>query len=215
MDLVTLQQTAVGLVRPGERVLWVGVPRQGLFLRLSDLFVVPFSLVWAGIAVLWTVSATIAGAPLVFTLWGCMFVAFGTYFVVGRFFVDAWRRKGTIYVLTDQRLVEQSRRTELWTPLSQLGVVEYIAHSGGRGSIRYGAAAARRRFLPGLELPLGWPGESKYQRPSLDSIADARNVYDQLLAAVSAAGEQWAGQQRRSSRRSGAPRTESRSTTEQ
>lgn len=206
MHSVDLHAAAVGVTRSGERVLWAGAPRKGLFLRRTDLFFGPVTLFWAGFAVIWTVSATAAGAPLFFTVWGSVFVVVGAYLVVGRFFADAWRRKGTIYVLTDQRLVMRSRRTELSTPLSQLGSVEFISQPGGRGSIRYGEAASPRPLLLFFEPPVGWPGVSQYRRPMLDSIADARHVHDQLLAAVSVTAGQHAHRRALPSRRSGTPR---------
>ena len=142
MDAVQLHNAAKGVARPGERILWIGEPRHGLFLRRSDVVVVPLTLVWTAFAVFWTISATSAGAPLFFTLWGCMFVAFGCYFVFGRFIADAW---------------QPTRR-----PLE-------------------------------IEMPVGWPGASRYQRPMLDSIPDARDVYDTLLAAAQTAGVPRAG----------------------
>jgi len=189
MDATQLLNAARRVAGPGERVMWVGEPRQGLFLRRSDLVTVPLSLAWFGFAVFWTLSATSAGAPPFFTLWGCMFIAFGCYLVIGRFYADMWRRRGALYVLTDQRLIACSakpKRAEVSTSLHQLGSVEVMEHSRGRGTIRYGTAKSRPP-LPGMLMPAGWPGASQYQRPMLDSITDARRVYNQLFSAAQAA----------------------------
>lgn len=82
---------------PGERVLWTGRPKQGIALHASDTFLIPFSLLWTGFALLWNVGVwTMPGANEVdwsFRLFGLMFLVIGLYFVFGRFVHDAAIRK--------------------------------------------------------------------------------------------------------------------------
>ena len=93
---------------PGEQVVWSGRPRQGIVVRGSDAFAIPFSVLWAGFAVFWLVSAASTGAPLPFVLFGVPFVLVGVYIVVGRFFVEARQRQNTFYAVTPQRVIISS-----------------------------------------------------------------------------------------------------------
>src|SRR5690349_16574111 len=89
----------------GERLLWSGQPRQGVFLRGSDALLIPFTLLWAGFACFWEYMVVRNPTPLLFRLWGIPFLMVGAYLVVGRFFLDAWTRRHTVYGLTSQRVI--------------------------------------------------------------------------------------------------------------
>jgi hypothetical protein len=89
-------------VRPGEQLLWCGRPDPRLWFTGADLYVIPFSLVWCGFAIFWTVGASRTGGPL-FGLFGVIFVAMGLYLVAGRFFYKHYRKKQTVYGITTQR----------------------------------------------------------------------------------------------------------------
>ena len=64
-----------------ESLLWSGRPKQGIVLRASDTFMIPFSLLWGGFAFFWEYSAYKSGAPPFFLLFGGAFVLVGIYII--------------------------------------------------------------------------------------------------------------------------------------
>src|SRR5436853_5210270 len=89
----------------GEQLLWAGQPRRGICFREADMFMIPFSLLWAGFAVFWEVEAFRDSAPYFFRFWGIPFILAGADLVVGRFVWDTWRRARTFYGVTDHRVL--------------------------------------------------------------------------------------------------------------
>ena len=88
----------------GEHILWYGKPSEGNLITRNDFLLIPFSIVWCGFAVFWTVSAASSGVPI-FWLFGVPFVCVGLYLVFGRFIHTAYLRKRTVYVITNQKIL--------------------------------------------------------------------------------------------------------------
>lgn len=89
---------------PDEYVLWNGRPGKGELLTKYDIYMVPFSIMWCGFAIIWETSVILMSAPLLFKLWGIPFVCVGLYMVFGRFIMKSYIRKKTIYVITNKRI---------------------------------------------------------------------------------------------------------------
>lgn len=164
----------------GERQLWAGVPRQGLLLRPADIFLVPFTVLWAGFAVFWEASVVRQGAPLFMALWGIPFVAVGLYITVGRFLIDRRRRARTTYALTSERILIGSG---LWAPevksldLRTLSDITLQERRDGSGTITFGPTHPFAALYAGT----AWPGMA--QAPSFEMIPDARRVYELIREA--------------------------------
>jgi hypothetical protein len=168
-----MEQALQSALEGGERVLWKGYPTQGLIVRGSDAFMIPFSLLWGGFAVFWEASVVRGHAPFFFMLWGIPFVAMGLYITIGRFFVDIWTRARTIYAVTDQRVLiltqtfnQRVQSLQLRT-LSEMNLSE---RSDGSGTVTFGPSSF------GGFSPRGWPGSARYQPPAFEGIANARAV---------------------------------------
>jgi len=173
-----LEQELRAALEPGERILWKGYPRQGLMLGPQDAFLIPFSLMWGGFAIFWEFSVvTSAKSPIFFDLWGIPFVLIGLHMIFGRFFVDAKNRAGTIYALTDQRVLILSglwRRSIRSLELAGLSEINLTERPDGRGTITFGSPSS---FGMGAR---GWPPGNRNLSPSLDGVAQARDVLKKI-----------------------------------
>jgi Bacterial PH domain len=167
---------------PGERLLWSGRPRQGIILRLSDAYVIPFSILWAGFAVFWESSVIMSGAPLLFTLWGIPFVLMGAYITVGRFLLDMRTRAKTFYGVTNVRILIVSGA---FTPtikslnLRTLADISLEQRGNGIGTITFGRGAPFGSLARGI----WWPGMDAQLAPAFDQIANAQHVYTLIQSA--------------------------------
>lgn len=93
------------LLRRGEQLLWVGHPDPRVRFTGADAFLVPFSVLWGGFAVVWEVTAITTVRQPLFIIWGIPFVLLGLYFVFGRFIMKKRRKTATIYALTNLRAI--------------------------------------------------------------------------------------------------------------
>lgn len=158
----------------GERLLWAGRPSRGIRLSAADVFLVPFSLVWGGFAIFWTLGAWWAGAPAFFVAFGFPFVAFGLYFIFGRFVHDAWVRGRTLYAVTNQRvLILRGGGRLIGRDIGRLSTLEIEQSGGGRGTIRFEPSPfGSSRFADSGRIPLASRDDA------FDAIDQPRLVYD-------------------------------------
>jgi hypothetical protein len=177
---------------PGEKLLWSGQPKQGVRLQSSDLFMIPFSLMWGGFAIFGEASVlgltglshhgphpnSNQGPPLFMALWGIPFVLIGLYVIFGRFFYDAAARDKTWYGVTDRRLIilkslfTSNVNSFDYATLTNLNLVERGDRSG---DILFGTPSSMSAFSN-----TSWPGSGRYAVPGFYLLPEARNVYNQI-----------------------------------
>lgn len=85
--------------------MWQGSPDPAVRFTPSDVFFVPFSLLWGGFALAWNIAVWASDAPFFFRLFGLPFLAVGFYITIGRFMVTARRKRKTTYAVTTERAV--------------------------------------------------------------------------------------------------------------
>ena len=190
----------------GESLLWAGQPRRGIVFRSSDLFAIPFSILWGGFALFWEAGVILEARrhtgnapPLLFELFGIPFVVIGLYMMIGRFIVDARRRGHTSYGVTDRRVIivtglqRGESSLDLITMLCvALGVIRHEVKSldlstlsdvtmseggDGSGTITFGPQGPWNPFGNS-----GLPGSSAVT-PCFELIPQVKSVYQQIREA--------------------------------
>jgi hypothetical protein len=97
-------RTARDLLRPDEHLLWEGRPDPNVWFTRADVFLVPFSLLWAWFIASWS-SEILSGSNPVVKVFVAAFALAGLYLVVGRFIYKAIAKRRTIYAITNRRAV--------------------------------------------------------------------------------------------------------------
>jgi hypothetical protein len=183
----------------GEQVLWSGQPDNRRWLYPEDLVLVPFSILWGGFAIFWEASVLMSasahegmGERVLFSLWGIPFVLLGVYLMVGRLFARRWVRGGSLYVLTDQRVLSfspswkgRSRLKMIW--LSSYPPLEKRAGRGDQGTLCIGTMAPVQHWLGASS---GWPGTARMRGSAivLADIPDVSGVYALVARQIAAVG---------------------------
>ena len=130
--------------------MWSGQPEPGVNFTKGDIFLVPFSLFFAGFSLMWIGTVIFseplnpdksAGVIIFFYLIGFVFTVLGLYFAFGRFLYKRWKKRKTYYALTDQRALVLTlafgRRIE-GAFLDRLASLNKTVRSSGIGTIYFG-----------------------------------------------------------------------------
>ena len=159
-----------------ERLLWAGRPSKGVQFRGSDIFLIPFSIMWCGFAIFWEGGVITTNAPFFFKLWGIPFVLIGLYFVFGRFIVDAKQREKTFYGVTNERIIIVTTflRSKIKTlNLRTVTDISLAEKSDRKGTITFGATPPFYSLFGGSS----WPGMGQQAVTAFEMIENARAVY--------------------------------------
>ncbi len=163
----------------GEKLIWTGKPKTGIVFRISDIFMIPFSFLWAGFALFWEGGTFSMDTPLFFKLWGIPFILVGAYITIGRFFIDAKKRANTVYGVTPDRIIIKSgifSKSVKSLNIRTLSDITIDQKKDDTGTITLGPTDFRNSIMQGME----WPGNR--QPPRLEFIEDAKSVYDKIIA---------------------------------
>jgi hypothetical protein len=138
-------------------VVWTGKPVRYPVFDAGDFFLVPFSILWCGLAfrAAWPSDWV---SPFVWS-----FVAIGLYLLVGRLVVRRFELRSTRYTVTNKRLVVESRVLGIARVRSEflrLMPPPVAVDRGGHGDVRFGplfkfgaVRGSRPLVLRGIEEP--------------------------------------------------------------
>ncbi len=190
---ISSQSTVESELSDNEKLIWSGRPRQGIVFRSSDIFMVPFSLLWGGFAIFWEATAiwmifkslnsdkVLPFPALIFPLFGLPFVIIGLYLIFGRFIHDSKRREKTFYGVSDQRIIIVSgifSRNVKSLNLKTMTDISLTEKSDRSGTITFGRNNPFSWWYGGMP----WPGTPK-AAPSFEMIQSAKEVYEKIRKA--------------------------------
>jgi hypothetical protein len=147
----------------GERLLWAGQPRRGICFRGGDIYMIPFSLIWASFSIFWEIQAFRENAPRFFRFWGIPFILAGAYLVAGRFVWDAWRRARTFYGVTERHILIVSSVGSKSTTMLALNTLPGLTldeRYNGVGDVVFDATDASHVATGGIVRRVATPGTS-------------------------------------------------------
>ena len=171
-----------------EKVVWAGQPDARFRLTGQDAFLIPFSLLWGGFALVW--EAGVLGlfggdgpAPAFFALWGIPFVLVGQYLIWGRFLYKAYKNRRTFYALTNQRalILTTTRSRQLQALfLNQLPSLNKTMRRDGSGTLAFGFSTnwAGAYANSGMEFFASRYGSTA---PAFYAIPDVEGVYQLVM----------------------------------
>ncbi len=163
-----------------EKFIWTGKPKTGIVFRSSDVFLIPFSLLWGGVPFFLIMTVLFSNGPFIGPfIFGILIVLIWLYVVVGRFFLDAKKRENTCYGITQDRIIIKSgifSKEFKSLNIKTLSAISLNQFKDKSGTITLGTTYFHYSLMQGLE----WTG-IKQPPPRLEFIQDVEKVYDIIM----------------------------------
>lgn len=125
----------------GQVVLWCGRPDARVVFMPADLVLIPFTVLWSGLAILIGVVALNGGSRMPTGIAISIIMVFGLaglYLLVGRFVVKAILNAKTSFVVTASDAIVARGRTITRFPLHQHAVEITRTRRGGHATVYFG-----------------------------------------------------------------------------
>ncbi|HTK85120.1 MAG TPA: hypothetical protein VL625_08550 [Patescibacteria group bacterium] len=175
------EQFLIKELKKGEKLLWSGIPLQGLRMTGNEFYEIPFSLMWIGFCFFWQGSAVMHYlqkrdlGSIFMVFWGVPFLLMGFYMLIGRYLHESYQRSRTYYGVTSDRIIilingktDQEAKSISLRNLDEMSVTE---RKNGNGDILFGRNSVGRH------------GSSLNDAPRFAPIAEVRKVYDLIKQA--------------------------------
>jgi hypothetical protein len=161
-------------LQPGERILWCGMPVQGMRLRAGDIFWIPLCLVLAG-AVVSSFNDTARDASSQYNgvIAGSSMALICIYVLMDRFIMDSYARSRTYYGVTDQRalIIRGAFSRKLRSvSLPDLNDIVLTEKADGSGDVVFGPTS-------GVEIFWRINGDDDALAPMFEGIKNVRQIY--------------------------------------
>ena len=129
-----------------------------------------------------------SGTPSFFNIVGVVGLVYASYWVIGRFFVDAWQRAKMFYGVTNERVIIVSgifSKNVKSLPLRTMTDISVSERRDLSGTITFGPAEDVSDWKSKLPFKVSRDEAPVY--PALDSIQTVKRVYDIIRNAQRAA----------------------------
>ena len=164
-------------LNPEERIVWIGRPRQSIYLRSGDIILIPFNLIRMGIMSIAFLAIISDAPPPLFWLFGILMILGWGYMFIARFFVSMVQRRKTYYCITNERIIilsDSFNKNMKSLSLRNLPEMNLDERNDGKGTILIGTSTLAVQVYSGS----GIPSMGRYKiPPSFEMINDAKRVY--------------------------------------
>lgn len=155
----------------GEYILWKGRPEKGNLFTGQEVVMLPFSLLWLAFSVYWEMTAIRSADSWFMVLWGIPFVAIGIYLFVGRFFMTAYLRNRTFYVITNKKIIIRRGSRIQMHDGRNLPSAEIVIHKNGCGTLKFGQMVYTRN---------GYRNGTAFMIENVADVTQVQNAIDSM-----------------------------------
>jgi hypothetical protein len=171
------------ILQENEKILWQGIPKQGILIRDLDILAIPMSIMLFGFSVILDFAIVHFQVSYLFLSLALLLNLLFLYLGVFRFLMNANRRKKQQYFVTNKRIIVSYHSVKgvhyKTLPLRNIEGLDITTEKDGYGFITFGNI---NPVLPWLFGGYVLNGDKIY---GLELVPDAQQVYELITTQCS------------------------------